>query len=426
MGRRKRGEGKLGVVVGEFPSTSETFILREMVELERKGFDVVPLALRAPQDGEPHADSVSLGKRTVHRPAPFSGACLLGQIAAMVRYPVGYASALVFVLRHSLSSPRNLRELFGALASAGCLAVRIPRRKRLAHVHAQFGSYPATVGLLLTEVLGVTFSMSVHARDVFTNESILMSTKLSEAEFTTVCTRAGLERLQRQHRILAGDDLHLIHHGINATLYMPSQEPTFRPPVVLSVGRLVEKKGFDLLLRAAALARANGADFRLEIVGDGPLREDLERLTVGLALQRIVTFHGRMTQEELLPIYRRAHAFALASIVTEDGDRDGIPNVLIEALALGIPAIGAATGGIPELIEHEVTGLLAKPGDVQDLAEQLERIIYDEELRAGMREAGRAKVVHEFDISNTVDQLAMLLRDYVKPADRQEQRGAEG
>lgn len=179
--------------------------------------------------------------------------------------------------------------------------------------------------------------------------------------------------------------------------------------MVLAVGRLVEKKGFDILLRAAALARARGAQFELHFVGDGPEREDLERLASGLGLRDVVVFHGRMTQEELRPLYEQARVFAIASIVTADGDRDGIPNVLLEALAMGVPTVATNTGGIPELIEHEETGLLAKPGDPVDLSEQLERILYDEDLRERVRKAGRERVALDFDITRNIDGLITLL-----------------
>jgi len=275
---------------------------------------------------------------------------------------------------------------------------------------------PATVGLLLAEILGTTFSLSCHARDLFTRESILLGRKLHDAEFAAVCTRHGLERLEHEHRLAAGGKVHLIYHGLDPGRFMrPLQtEPRNGPPIVLSVGRLVEKKGYDILLRAAAIARSRGAEFELHIVGEGPQRGDLERLAAGLGLREAVVFDGRMTQEELLPLYRQAHAFAIACIVTRDGDRDGLPNVLLEALAMGIPTVATSTGGIPELIAHEETGLLAQPGDPNDLAAQLERIIYDEDLRAHVSKAGRERIVLDFDSARNIGQLAALLGRYAR------------
>ena len=405
----RRRLGAVGVVVGEFPSLSETFVLREMRELERRGFQLVPLALHRPGQGPFHGDAEDLGSRTVYRERPLSVASLLRQVQTVVRYPLGWLGALGFVVSQMLRSPGLGRELLVSLAAAGDFAAAIPRRAPVSHVHAQFCSMPATVGLLLAEIMGVTFSVSCHARDVFTREAILLGYKLSEAEFCTVCNRLAQERLLRQYGLTAAGKLHLVYHGLDPTRYMPPANPPRPPRKVLSVGRLVTKKGFDILLRAAAVARSRGAEFELHIVGEGPEREDLERLATGLGLRDMTTFHGRMTQEELLPLYQQAYAFALASVVTEDGDRDGVPNVLVEALAMGIPTVATATGGIPELIIHGETGLLAQPGDPEGLADQLERILYDEELRDRVRKAGREKVVREFDIARNIETLVNLL-----------------
>lgn len=399
------------MVVGEFPSTSETFILRELLALQRNGFDLSVLALSRTVE-EPHADAAGLMDLCMWA-APRASARSLGrQLLAVLRRPSGYLSAVVFVLRRALRQRRALRELVGALLCAGDLAASRGCRG-LAHIHAQFCSRPATVGLLLAEMLGVTFSMSCHARDIFTTEGQLVGEKLAEAEFATVCTRHGLERLQRQYQLAAGGNLHLVYHGVDPSRFMPPLERPAGPAVVLAVGRMVPKKGFDILLRAAALARSHGAEFELHFVGDGPELEDLERLASGLGLRDQTVFHGRLTQEDLLPLYERASALCCASIVTEDGDRDGIPNVLLEALAMGVPVVATTTGGIPEVIEHEHTGLLARPGDAAALAEQLERILYDEELRDRVRKAGRERIILDFDITRNIDRLVALLQKYV-------------
>lgn len=413
--RRRRKLGALGVILDEFPSISETFILREMLELENRGFTIVPLALRRPDDGPRHAEAEDLAACAIYRPPPLTVRSLLSGLTAMARFPAGFGSALLAALRYALRSPSAARELVVALITAGGFAART-RGLGISHIHAQFCSLPAGVGLLLAEILGVTFSISAHARDIFTNESALLSEKLAEAEFVAVCTDHGLERLRLRHPLAAGDNLHLIHHGIDPSRFMLAPEPETSPAVVLTVGRLIEKKGFDILLRAAAIARSHGAEFELHIVGDGPERDDLERLAAGLGLADITTFHGRLTQDDLMPLYRKAQVFALASIVTQDGDRDGIPNVLIEALAFGIPTVATTTGGIPELIIHEETGLLARPGDPAELAEALERIIYDEELRSHVRKSGREKVILEFDSGRNIERLVALLGKYAKRA----------
>lgn len=411
---REREAGTLAIIVDQFPCTSETFVLREMLELERRGFALAPLALR-PRGERVHADAEALAAKTLYRSRALSGRCLWRQLVAMVRYPLGYASGLALAARNGLRQPRAARDLVVGLLAAGDFAAQLKRRQRVEHIHAQFCGTPATTGMLLAEMLNVTFSIAGHARDIFTNESVLLDEKLAEAEFVVVCTRHGQERLQRAHRIAAQDKVHLVHHGLDLSRFVPPLQRPAGVRKVLSVGRLVEKKGFSILLRAAALARSRGAEFELHLVGEGPERDDLERLASGLGLRDAVVFRGELTQEELRELYTEASVFALASVVTADGDRDGIPNVLIEALAMGVPTVATATGGIPELVEDEVTGLLAQPGDAQDLSERLERALYDEELRDRVRVAGRERVALEFDVSRNTEALAALLERHVQP-----------
>ena len=416
--RRGRARGMLGVVLGQFPSTSETFILREMRQLERCGFPIVPLSLLPAEEGQVHADAADLGGRTLYRSRLLTGTSFLRQMQAFLRYPTGYAGAVLYVLRHALGTPSAARELLSSLITAADFAAQLPRKTSLAHVHAQFCSVPATVGLVLAELLSITFSMSCHARDIFTGESRLMDLKLSEAEFAAVCTEHGRDRLRRTHPLTAGEKVQLIHHGLDLSEFMPPLQRPEEPIIVLSVGRLVPKKGFDILLRAAALAKAQGTEFELHIVGDGPEKDDLNRLAGGLGLRDSVVFHGRLTLQQVIPLYETAHAFAMASVVTEDGDRDGIPNVLIEALAMGVPTVATKTGGIPEIIIDEQTGLLAQPGSPGDLAEKLERILSDSQLRETVRKEGRRKVSIDFDIARNIERLAALLGRYMEHSEQ--------
>lgn len=408
MARSGAAGGRLVYVLGRFPSLSETFILREIEELERRGLNLSVMSLE-PGEEVVHERAQALGTRTSYRPSPLSLSTLLAVGWASITRPFGFASAVLFALREALRTPRAAGELARSLAAAAFFACAL-RGKRVRHVHAHFASMPATVGLLLAHILETTFSFSAHARDLFTDETVLLERKLREAEFVAVCTQYGLEHLRRQYPVSGGERLHLVYHGVDTVELMPLPRPesSSGPPEILSVGRLVEKKGFPFLLRAAAILRRRGVDFTLRIVGSGPDAEDLRRLATGLALGDVVRFDGPMPQEELIPIFQRASVFALASVVASDGDRDGLPNVLIEALALGVPVVSTRVSAIPELIEHEQTGLLAKPGDADDLADQLERMLFDEELRARVIEQGRTRVVTHFEVRENVALLADL------------------
>ncbi len=396
---------RIAYVLSEFPSVTETFILREMVALERQGFVIVPLALDRPEH-EVVPDGVrQLAQHTLYAPRPLSLRAAIVQLLAIIQYPGGYFSALRLALGHSLRQPKEAREMMASLWRAGYFAVRLGRRVR--HIHAHFATHPTTVAWLLAEITGRGYSFSMNARDIFTDEAIALGMKIAEAEFVTVCTEYGRRRLLNRHRLVAEGTLPLIYHGLDPGEFQPSSAAG-RPPIILSVGRLVEKKGYPYLLRAASILRSRGADFRLVIVGDGPMREDLVRMAAGLQLQDCVEFAGALPQRELRRLYAEAQVFAVASVVAADGDRDGLPNVLLEALALGIPTVASNISAIPELIEHQKTGALAAAGDPADLAEKLEMALYDEEFRSRVSMLGRQKVAKYFDANRNTAALGTL------------------
>jgi glycosyltransferase involved in cell wall biosynthesis len=407
MRRVDSGRARLIYVLGQFPSLSETFILREMVALEEMGFTILPLSMQPAPPDPPHAQTEPFLRRTLYRPRPTSSATLGSFLKTSFQRPLGLASGLWFLMRMLVMHPGCARELLSAFAAALYFASELsPREAR--HVHAHFASYPATVGLMLMEICGCGFSISCHAQDIFGTGTILPSRKFREADFVTICTRHGMERLQRHHSLILADKLHLVHHGVDVGRMAQESHVEYALPMILSVGRLVEKKGFPFLLQAAALLHGRGIDFELIIVGDGPMRDELERLAGGLGLRDKVVFAGYLPQEQLAHVYRRADAFCLASIVAKDGDRDGLPNVILEAMAHGVPVVASNLSAIPEAIVDEETGLLAPPGSPQDLAAQLERLLSDEELRATLAGNARRRVGEEFDLMKNTVRLGSL------------------
>lgn len=407
--RTLRTAPKIAYVLDEFPSVSETFILREMQGLrERHGLRVLPVALRRGRQKEAYSGvSGSLLEEAVFRPAGTPWRLCLASLVLMFIRPGGSTCALRLAIRESLRHPRLLREISSAFLSAAYFALRLPRGVR--HVHAHFASLPATVGLFLAELLGVGFSFSAHARDIFTEEAHLLEVKLPEAEFVAVCSRYALEALSRKHPLASRGKLELAYHGVDCDEYRPVPPARRQLPVVLSVGRLVEKKGYPILLRAASILRSRGAEFRLVIIGDGPERADLMSLTTGLGLQDVVEWRGARSAAEVRAAYAEADVFCLACVIASDGDRDGLPNVVLEALACGVPTVVTDCCALPEVVENEATGLLAKPGDPQDLADKLERMLYDEDLRVVVSQLGRERVVQRFSLERSLARMASLL-----------------
>ena len=380
-----------------------------MLALAQHGIHVVPLSLERPDEPIIHAQAAELAQRALYPPGALAGRSLAAQLLMALRHPAGQMWALRIAATHGLRAPAHAGEFASSLLAASYFAVKLGRSVR--HVHAHGTARPATVGWLLAEMLGCGYSLSFQGREIFIRDAIALPMKLAEAEFATVSSVQARERVLRSHRLVAGGKVHLVYRGVDLNQLAPRPEPNLKPPVILSVGRLVERKGYPFLLRAASLLRARGVDFRLIIAGDGPERQDLLRMRAGLGLQGVVEFRAALSQEQLMGLYHEAHTFALASVVATDGDRDGLPDVLAEALAMGIPTVASDISAIPELIEPEQTGLLARPGDARDLADKLEMALYDEEVRERVSRLGHEKVCTYFDVDRNTAALAELFAE---------------
>lgn len=356
---------QLAYVVGCYPQPSETFIAREIAGLRRRGHAVEVYSLFAPAGGG----------------------------AAEVVY--GWPTA----------ATRALRRVTGA----GALARRWRARFAQADaVVAHFGSLPSTVAL---DAAGdVPFFLSLHARDLYV-EAERLEEKLAHARAVVTCTQANVDHLRATFPAQA-EKVYLIYHGLpRAWLDTPLPDRAGDPAAplrLLAVGRLVEKKGYHVLLAACARLAARGVPCHLRLVGDGPLRASLEASARQLGIDAQVAFAGWLAEDAVRAAYGAAELFCCPSILTPDGDRDGLPNVLVEAMATGLPAVGSALSGIPEAIDEGVTGLLAPPGDVDALADALARCA-DPRLRARMGKAAAARARARFDAERWLDRLEALL-----------------
>ncbi len=404
------GEPRIAYLLNQFPCLSETFILNEMARLEDRGIRIVPCALVEPH-GEPvHRKAEPFLRRVVRRPPPGSAVSAFDWLGACLRWPRGGPSATLLALGHAARSPGGARELLSSLAAA-CHFAGVVRAERIQHLHAQFGSMPATVGLLLAEITGLSFSVSLHARDIFTDESVLLSTKLMEAEFATVCTAHGFDRLIRTQPAAVHNRVHLVRHGIDIADFTPPARRPAREAVIAIVGRLVEKKGHEVLLRAvAALRRARGR-FQVAVAGDGPLRSQLELLATRLGIGSVVNFCGALSHEEVKELLAVARMLVVPSVIASDSDRDGLPNVILEAAAMGCPIVASDLSAIPEFVAHGETGLLVPPDDTKALAAAIREVLDDPAPAAARAERARRRVIAEFDIARNVMALETLFRE---------------
>jgi glycosyltransferase involved in cell wall biosynthesis len=409
-------DGAVGYVAKMFPRISETFVLREIQALRRSGIHLRIYSLLPPtRDPRTHPAALALLPEVVVLPQP--GWRTLGRLLA----DFGYCAA-----HHGWTTWREIGRLFlnprprtwKRFARAIFLAAHV-HRDRVAHLHAAWAHTPASVVRAVWRITGVPWSMSAHAKDIHLSKPRSLAKKMRDARFTSACTSAHRELLRS---IAAAHDgtgaapsILLHHHGVDTRTFAPAAgngthaAVAGAPPLVLSVGRLVPKKGFDVLLEAAALLERDGVRFRLEIVGEGPCRAELEQRIRRLELTEVVELRGMLVQEEVLAAYRRATCVVLASRTTKNGDRDGIPNTLAEAMACGVAVVATRSGSIDELVHDGDTGLLVAPEDAGALAGALARLLGEPALRARLAGAARARVRRDFDGTTWGERIARRL-----------------
>jgi glycosyltransferase involved in cell wall biosynthesis len=402
---------RVGFVVKRYPRYSETFIVREILAHERAGLAIEIFALRPPIDGH-FQDLIARVRARVnylYLPAegifsePLSAATLT---ANHFWRALTEAGAELPNLWTALSELRDAqaRDIYHALQLA-----REVRAKRLHHLHAPFASDMATVARLGARLAGVTYSFTARAKDIF-HESVQpddLRQKLRDAAGVVTVSDYHLDYLRRTYGALASH-VQRVYNGLDLEEF-PYEAPRDRPAKIVAVGRLVEKKGFPDLIEACALLARKGCSFSCRIIGNGPLKADLGAQIERLGLQRNVELVGPRPQSEVIQEVQGAAVLAAPCVVCADGDRDGLPNVIQEALALGTPVVSTDVTGIPEVVRHGERGLLVPQRDPPALAAALERLLSDSELRVELASRARRFMEAEFNIhQNTARRRAMF------------------
>jgi glycosyltransferase involved in cell wall biosynthesis len=401
---------KIVVVLKGYPRLSETFIAQELLGLERAGFELALVALRRPTDKKRHPVHDEIRAPVHYLPEYLHEEPLrvARAFAHCLAKPGFWRSLPAFMADLWRDRTRNRVRRFG---QAMVLSAEWPKGGDWLHAH--FIHTPASVTRYTSTITGIAWTCSAHAKDIWTSPAWELAGKLASTRWTVTCTQTGFEHL----RHLAGGrpHVHLSYHGLDLSRFgvfdgVRSSFDGSRPetPVtIISVGRAVEKKGFDILLSALSLL-PNDLHWRFEHIGGGERLKELQALAAELGIANKVTWHGPLSQTEVLHHYRSADIFALACRITADGDRDGLPNVLVEASSQALFCVSTNISGVPELLVDGENGLVVPPEDPQALANALERAIRDPSLRQRLGEAAERTVRREFDHQTSIHQLKTL------------------
>jgi glycosyltransferase involved in cell wall biosynthesis len=409
---------RVAFVVKGYPRLSETFIAQEILALEQRGLDILIVSLRHPIDRTSHPVHGQIRAPVVYLPEYLRDEPKrVWHGWRQARRLPGYRAARRAWRRDLLRdpSPNRIRRFGQALV----LAAELPADIR--QLHAHFLHTPASVARYAALLRGIDWSVSAHAKDLWTIPAWEKREKLADARWAVTCTAAGHQHLA--DLAPAADRVLLSYHGLDLDRFPPAPprppggsgngNDTRHPVAILSVGRAVEKKGYDDLLSALALLPPALA-WRLRHIGGGALAERLKRRAARLGLNPLIEWRGAQPQPEVLAAYRQADLFVLAAKVAKDGDRDGLPNVLLEAQSQGLPCIATELPGIAELIDNGRTGVLVPPGNPKALAAAIEGLIRAPALRAQIGAAGETRVRRDFDMRAG---LAVLAARFGLPAE---------
>jgi len=414
-----------------YPRLSESFISQEIHLLERLGARLRLFAVKTGDSGEPHESVRAIRAPLTYLPkvSSLSGATLPGwlwrNLPAYLRAhlrlarlrPTAYGKTLRMALgmswRYRDGPFEGLRKVFvKEFLQAGHIALAVLEAGDVGHLHGHFCHGATTVTWFASLLTGIPFSFTAHAKDIYQadqNPGDLLARKLSAASFVVTCTDANRLHLEQRYPVR----VHTVYHGLNTEYFSPRHRgPEQNPPLILAVGRMVEKKGFPYLVDACSRLHGAGYDFRCLIVGEeGGQSESIRALIAERGLQKHFTIQGPVTHDALRAIYARASVFVLPCLVAADGDRDGIPNVLAEAMAMGLPVITTPVSGIPEIVRDQDNGLFVNPQDAAGLAAALARVLKDPALRAKLGGAARETIVEVFDAALTTRELKSMFEE---------------
>jgi colanic acid/amylovoran biosynthesis glycosyltransferase len=398
--------GGVGYVLRKFPVLSETFVLEEMLALEELGLPIHIISLDRSRDPRFHENLPRLKGSISYIPDITDSKALIRQNRrAAERYQSGYARTLAYVLT------RRQPRLLWRFLQAGCVAYET-RKLRLRGLHSHFATHPTTVAMLASMIVGFPYSFTAHAYDIYQHSvnRQMLAEKIARARFVVTVSDFNSSYLASLADG-AGDKIVRVYNGIDLDRFSPNGAVPPAPFTLLCVGRLVEKKGHLVLVEACRLLRDRGISFQCWLVGQGGLHARLSALIERWDLKNQVQLLGALSQFQVLARYRASHLFVLPSIVAQDGNREGLPVSIVEALACGLPVVTTQLTGIPEAVRHEQNGLLVPPDDAPSLAGAIEQIIRDQDFYERLRANARDSIALSFDRRQTASKLSALFSE---------------
>ena len=393
--------------MSRFPKISETFILYEILELERQGFSVEVFPLVREHEQVEHGEAGAIVERANYS-KPFARKVWAANLFWLLRRPAAYLRVWRQALIGNLGSPKFLVRAVAVVLQAAWFA-REMRRLGVEHVHAHYATHPALAAWVVRDLAGLPYSFTAHAHDIYV-ERPMLEQKIKRAGFVVTISEYNRRLLRALYGAEAGSKIVVIHCGVDLSIFEPGALPEpGRPLQIVCVGSLQEYKGHPYLLEALSQLVDAGVSIDCRLIGEGEERPALEAQIAQRGLGGHVELLGAQPRQSVSRLVREADVVVQPSITVASGKKEGIPVALMEALASERAVVATALSGIPELVEHERTGLLVPERDAAALAGALLRLYNDPRLRRSLGVAGREKVLNEFDLRRNTLKLGGLL-----------------
>lgn len=404
----------VAVFLSRFPSVTETFILREVTEMERQGQPVRLVPMLRENPPVIHEAAKPWTVRALYTQY-LSPAIALANLRMFLRRPFRYLSLFARLKLGTLRSPGMFVRTLLLFPKSVFLAQEL-QREGIRHIHAHYATHPSTMALIIASLTDITFSFTVHAHDIQVDRSLLRW-KLRETRFVRSISDYNKRFLEKLYPREAAGKIEVVHVGIEPDQY--EENARKRPaasdgvPKILCVAAHRPYKGLPVLIEACRLLEERGVAFRCDVLGHGPMREELERMVAASGTGDVFHLLGAQPEHVVSKMMGEARLFVLPSIIASDGQMEGIPVALMEAMASARAVVSTRISGIPELVEHGVNGLLVEPGDAVALADALQELLRDQERAEEMGRRGQQKVRAEFTLAGTVTQLITRLSSEV-------------
>lgn len=398
----KHNDLKIAYIHEVFPWNNPPFILNELYGLEKLGFDITIFSLSHSSNGYLHQQGERWFKRTIY-------------LTSCNVFAVMWAH-LFFILTRTKSYFKILFKYpeYGGKRGflVGIYFAKLIKKEGFKHIHAPWAWFETNLAMLISGMLGITYSFTAHAADIYKRPDNLKK-KIDEAKFVITCVKGNKKYMLETYGKDYDRKIHVVYHGLDLEKFSNSFSYCKHYIDILSVGRLTEKKGMKYLVKACKILKEKGLLNRCVIVGEGTEYENLSSLISSLGLESNVQIKKQVDQEEIISMYHKSKIFVLHSIIAKTNDIDGIPNVLMEAMSLCKPVISTDLPNIRELIETEKDGILVCEKNTQALAYAIERVLTDKNLRDILGKNAREKILREFDSRQHVQKLARIFTEVV-------------